>query len=195
LAFANFSRLAVADRRLRRWRLWFLALMTATRFKFRATAEKLIARAATSFALMNAGRYESLYVYVKRICRVRERKRERVADEDLFLHNWSSTCSQKRMPFIGDARFIEIALIKALSHAVDISPEWPQNRTANHKRPAKVAAQHITPSILMRIHELYTDGIGLRSIFTKKYVRKMGLKHTCAQKNVNNKIFLSDGNK
>jgi len=28
----DFSRLAVTDWRLRRWRLWFLALMTATRF-------------------------------------------------------------------------------------------------------------------------------------------------------------------
>jgi len=27
----DFSRLAVTDWRLRRWRLWFLALMTATR--------------------------------------------------------------------------------------------------------------------------------------------------------------------
>ena len=29
----DFSRLAVTDWRLRRWRLWFLALMTATRTK------------------------------------------------------------------------------------------------------------------------------------------------------------------
>jgi len=28
----DFSRLAVMDWRFRRWRLWFLALMTATRF-------------------------------------------------------------------------------------------------------------------------------------------------------------------
>ena len=30
----DFSRLVVTDWRLRRWRLWFLALMTATRFSF-----------------------------------------------------------------------------------------------------------------------------------------------------------------
>jgi len=30
----DFSRSAVTDLHLRRWRLWFLALMTATRFLF-----------------------------------------------------------------------------------------------------------------------------------------------------------------
>ena len=54
----DFSRLAVTDWRLRRWRLWFLALMTATRFfgeQRRSTLPSYITSAEQNVAISVKG--------------------------------------------------------------------------------------------------------------------------------------------
>jgi len=50
----DFSRSAVTDWRLRRWRLWFLALMTATRRLVQVTGLGYAASRIHSLALLDA---------------------------------------------------------------------------------------------------------------------------------------------